>query len=184
VASKWICFSDDEMDLIDVWASLSDDKRLAEAIIRKVKKVRKRITVSSAKGKGRELQKWACRRIADLLEEDYDQQDDQSLIHSREMGQAGVDIVLRGLVQKWFPFSIECKSAESLNLKATVEQAKANTVKGTKWLIFHRRKSLAGTMVIMDAETFFDVVGTDVGMRRQMFPRPVYLECLASESEE
>lgn len=81
-------------------------------------------------------------------------QDDDSLIRSREMGQAGVDIVLRDKAAERFPFSIECKSSEQLNLVETVEQAKRNNLPEREWLIVHKRKAIPNPIVIMDWDTF------------------------------
>jgi hypothetical protein len=108
---------------------------------------------SSCKQKGRMLQKWVCERIAEIFEIDFDNQDDQCLIHSREMGQSGVDIVLRGEIYKKFKFDVECKNTEKLNLYKTIEQSKNNTEIGRDWLIVHK-KNRSKPIVIMDWEAF------------------------------
>ena len=116
------------------------------------------IKVASRKAKGRNLQKWVCSKIAKILDMKFDQQDDQCLIHSREMGQQGVDIILRGDTIKKFPFSIECKSSEQLNLIGTVKQAKSNQVDGTDWLIVYKKKAFKKPIVIMDWDAFENLV--------------------------
>ena len=92
----------------------------------KLIKSQNRIKHASAKGKGREFQYWVCRKISDLLGISYDQQDDQCLIHSREMSQQGVDIVLRGEAWVRFPFDIECKAMSTMDIAAAVKQADEN----------------------------------------------------------
>lgn len=124
-------------------------------IYRKMVRAKKRITVQSAKDKGRNLQYWVCGRIADILHITFNQSDDLCPIHSREMGQTGSDIVFRTMeVQKAFPFSIECKSTENFELVKTVKQAKDNQRDGTDWLIVHKRKAFTEPIVIMEWSAF------------------------------
>lgn len=123
-------------------------------LFKKIQRAGKRITRSSAKEKGRNLQKKVCRDISETIDIPYDQSDDQCLIHSREMGQAGVDIILRGEAQTCFPFSIECKSAESLNLPAAKIQAETNRAVGTDWMIVYKKKEWTGPVMIMDWNKF------------------------------
>lgn len=139
------------------WINLTDKERetISHALPALAKKMEhKKISVSSAKAKGRNLQHWVCERISKILGLPYVQSDDQCLIHSREIGQHGIDVVLRGEAFKAFPFSIECKSSEQLNLVDTVEQASDNCIKGTDWLIVHRRKAIPNPIVIMSWEAF------------------------------
>lgn len=140
-----------------VWVNLTDADRkaIAEKIPSLAKKMEhKKIKVSSAKGKGRNLQYWVCERIADITGIPWVQSDDNCEIHSREMGQAGVDLVLRGKAAEKFPFSIECKSSEQLNLVDTVNQATRNNLPGRNWLIIHKRKAIPNPIVVMDWKTF------------------------------
>lgn len=113
----------------------------------------KGIKISSRKAKGRNLQKWTCQKIADIFKIKYNQQDDQCLIHSREMGQSGIDIILRGDVYKKLPFDIECKAVEKFNLYQAIEQAKSNTESNRYWLVVHK-KNYSNPIVIMDWEAF------------------------------
>jgi len=123
-------------------------------LMKKLKNNMKTITVASRKGKGRGLQQFICREIAGLIGVHYDQGDDQCLIHSREMGQKGGDVILRGNALVEFPFSIEAKCSESLNLLDTYDQVQANVVKGTDWMIVHQRKSIPETLCIISWDTF------------------------------
>ena len=124
-------------------------------LVDKLKKLLKPIKRRSAKDKGRNLQKWVCERIAELFNIEYNQQDDNCVIHSREMGQFGVDIIIRDYLRNYFPFSIECKSSEQLNLIETIQQAKKNTKKDEHWIIVYKRKAIKNPIVIMDWDCFY-----------------------------
>lgn len=108
---------------------------------------------SSCKAKGRNLQMWVCQKIANIFNIEFDNQDDQCSIHSREMGQSGVDIILRGVIYKKFLYDIECKNTEKLSLYPTIDQAINNTNLGRDWLIVHK-KNRSDPIVIMDWEAF------------------------------
>lgn len=149
--SKWICLSSNDRDKII--KALSKNKG-NDSLINKLISSKKTISVASRKGKGRGLQMWVAKRISKLIEIPFDNQDDQCLIHCREMGQSGVDIILRGKAQDAFPYSIECKNSESLNIVETVRQAKSNEAKGTDWIIVHKKKALSEPIAIMSWNTF------------------------------
>ena len=91
---------------------------------------------SSAKAKGREFQNDIAGKFSDItgIEAGKD-----CLIQGREMGQAGTDIKFYAEAAEKLPFSIECKRQENLSLPAWIKQARANTKKGTDWLLFWRR---------------------------------------------
>ena len=123
-------------------------------LLKKLQRVLKPIKHSSAKAKGRNLQKWVCGKISEIIDIPYDQQDDQCLIHSREMGQAGVDIILRGEALERFPFSIECKNTEGFSIGPTITQIENNLILGTDWIIVHKKKMYKQPLVMMYWETF------------------------------
>ena len=123
-----------------------------EGIIRKCKNNAKTIKISSRKGKGRGLQQWVCARISYLTGFPYDNQSDDSLILSRPMGQIGLDIILKEKVRSVFPFSIECKNSESLDLIGTIAQVQNNKLPDTQWMIVHKRKTLEEPIIIMTWE--------------------------------
>jgi len=127
---------------------------LRKKIMRKLKRALKPIKTSSAKAKGRELQKWVCKKISEMINFPYDQQDDQCLIHSREMGQAGVDVILRGKALKRFPFTIECKNTEGFSIGSTIAQVENNLISQTDWIIVHNKKAFKQPLVMMYWETF------------------------------
>lgn len=125
-----------------------------EVLRKRLERAAKRISVSSAKSKGRNLQQWVCREIADMTGLIYEAGDDESLIDSRQMGQQGLDIILRGLAQQRFPFSIECKSSETLSLHQAVEQVKANQRRDTDWLVIYKKKAFSEPVVILTWSAF------------------------------
>ena len=75
---------------------------------------------SSAKAKGRALQDWTRKRLMggafDIHEDD---------IKTAVMGESGEDIK-DGSCREKFPFSVECKNVEKLNVWEAYEQAKEN----------------------------------------------------------
>jgi hypothetical protein len=108
---------------------------------------------ASAKAKGRRLQSWVARHISRVTRIPWGK---DCMIEPREMGQCGVDIKLYAEAAEAYPFSVECKNTERLNLKAAIEQAKQNCKPGTDWQLFHKRNNQA-PVVIMDAGAFFDL---------------------------
>ncbi len=103
---------------------------------------------SSAKSKGRELQKDVVRQLrARYL---FDQDDAYSVncyegdIQARQMGGSGTDVILSPAAQKVIPFDIECKRHEKLNIWQALEQTKTNTKQGrVPLLVFRRNKDIA-----------------------------------------
>lgn len=128
-------------------------------LIKKFENAEKTIKVSSRKEKGRGLQYWVCERIAEMFGIEFIQSDDTCLIHSREMGQHGTDIILRGEIFNKFPFDIECKSCESLSIPDWIRQAKANKKENRDWLLVFKKQTLGHTpFVIMEWETFQKII--------------------------
>jgi hypothetical protein len=116
---------------------------------------KRKITIKSAKAKGRNLQKWVAEKISKLIGIPVGKDE---LISSREMGQSGTDILLIGKALELFPFSIECKSTESWQIHEAIKQAKTNQKKDTDWLLVMKR-SREDPVIIMDAERFFKLMG-------------------------
>jgi len=111
-------------------------------------------SIRSNKNKGANLQKWVCEQLARVGGFVFDNQDDESLIASRRMGQNGTDVILRGKAKEVFPFSFECMSGESFELVKKIEQAKKNQEKDRDWVVVHRRKKWGNPIVMMDWKTF------------------------------
>lgn len=127
----------------------------------KAKKKRK-ITYSSAKAKGRIFQQDIAKRISMLLgiPWGYNEQ-----IAPREMGQSGTDIRLIADAKDRFPWSVECKRVESVNLFAAVKQAKSNQVSGTDWVLFLKR-SREDAVAVLDIDVFFDLLRLIPGYKK------------------
>ena len=162
--NRWLQLNEKELETIHTvlvlnWDMNSKHKKLADKVLKIMNK--KRIKISSAKGKGRNLQYWVCERISDIVDIPYNQSDDQCPIHSREMGQHGLDIILRGKAKFQFPYSIECKSSEQFNLVPTIEQVKSNMIDGTDWLIVHKKRAIPSPIVVMDWYAFEQLVRND-----------------------
>jgi hypothetical protein len=129
-------------------------KGIYKRLIDKIQTPHKRIKVSSAKAKGRNLQKWAVQKIAELLKYKLPENKDDSHIRSREMGQSGIDVVLSKKAKQKFPFAIECKNQEKINLPEFMKQAKANGTEDIWPLLIVKNKTLKEPLLIMEWETF------------------------------
>jgi len=57
------------------------------------------------------------------------------------MGASGEDILLSPAARKLFPFSVECKAQESLNIWSALEQAEENSNGHIPLLIFKRNRT-------------------------------------------
>lgn len=136
-----------------------EQQKIYERLIKKFERAEKTLKTSSRKGKGRNLQYWVCEKIAKLFGIEFVQSDDTCLIHSREMGQHGTDIVLRGELYKKFPFDIECKSCESLSIPEWVRQARTNKKEGRDWLVIFKKQTIGHEpLVLMEWETFEKII--------------------------
>lgn len=114
--------------------------------------------IASRKAKGRNLQYSICKKIANLFNIEFDQQNDQCEVHSREMGQSGTDIILRGEVYKKFPFDTETKSCEKPSIKSWINQARNNTKQNRNFLLFWKCKDWQKPVVILDSKVFFELL--------------------------
>lgn len=108
----------------------------------------------SAKAKGRSLQKWVCKKIAEVTGLEWGK---DKPIESRPSGQSGTDVRLEVKALKMFPFSVECKFQERWKIQQWIEQAKANEVEDTNWLLICKQ-SRKPPVAILEAEAFFDIL--------------------------
>ena len=76
----------------------------------------------SCKAKGRALQQTVAKDLMQTFP-----QLSANDVRSTSMGCGGEDVVLSPAAEAVFPFSIECKNAERLNVWAALQQAEANT---------------------------------------------------------
>ncbi len=100
----------------------------------------------SAKAKGRRLQQW----FRDLLIEKLEVHPED--IESRSMGAGGEDLIMARAARKKFPYSIECKNKESINVWKSYEQAQENSGDYEPIVVLKRNKSKP--LVLVDADYF------------------------------
>ena len=106
---------------------------------------------SSAKNKGRILQKW----VRDLILESWDDLEEDD-VRSTSMGAGGEDVQLSPAARRHFPFSVECKNVEKLNVWNAYEQAEANSGKHEPLLVM--KKNRKKPLVVLDAEAFIELL--------------------------
>ena len=104
----------------------------------------------SAKAKGRRLQQW----FRDLLIEKIEGHPED--IESRSMGAGGEDLIMARAARAKFPYSIECKNQESVNVWKSYEQAVENSGNYEPIVIIKRNKSKP--LVLIDAEHFVSLL--------------------------
>tara|TARA_B100000579_G_scaffold114244_1_gene91484 strand:+ start:1649 stop:1981 length:333 start_codon:yes stop_codon:yes gene_type:complete len=104
------------------------------------------VKTQSAKAKGRRLQQW----FRDLLIEKLDIHPED--IESRSMGAGGEDLIMARAARQRFPYSIECKNQESVNLWKSYEQAQENSKDYEPVVVLKRNNSKP--LVLVDAEYF------------------------------
>ena len=75
----------------------------------------------SAKAKGRRLQQW----FRDLLVSKLGIHKED--IESRSMGAGGEDLIMARSARQKFPYSIECKNQEKINIWESYKQANENS---------------------------------------------------------
>ena len=103
----------------------------------------------SKKSKGRRLQKWVREQLIEKLnihEED---------IESRSMGAGGEDLIMSRSAREKFPYSIECKNQESLNIWKSYEQAQQNS--GNYEPIVVLKRNNVKPLVLVDADYFIEL---------------------------
>ena len=110
----------------------------------------------SAKAKGRRLQQ----QFRDLLIEKLDIHPED--IESRSMGAGGEDLVMARAAREKFPFSIECKNVEKLNVWEAYNQAKENStpsrLSGNEYEpLVVMKKNNHKALVVLDAEKFVEI---------------------------
>ena len=100
----------------------------------------------SAKAKGRRLQQW----MRDLLIEKLEVHPED--IESRSMGAGGEDLIMARAARKKFPYSIECKNQEKVNIWDSYEQAQENSGDDEPIVVLKRNNTKP--LVLIDADYF------------------------------
>ena len=103
----------------------------------------------SAKAKGRRFQQW----VRDLLIEKLEVHPED--IESRSMGAGGEDLIMSRSAREKFPYSIECKNQESLNIWKSYEQAQQNS--GNYEPIVVLKRNNVKPLVLVDADYFVEL---------------------------
>ena len=103
----------------------------------------------SKKAKGRRLQQW----VRDLLIEKLEVHPED--IESRSMGAGGEDLIMSRSARAKFPYSIECKNQESLNIWKSYEQAQQNS--GNYEPIVILKRNNVKPLVLVDADYFVEL---------------------------
>lgn len=130
------------------------NERMAGKLCKRIERAMTPIKSRSAKNKGLEWQKEVCRFISNLIGVEYDQKSDDCLIHSRESGLSGTDVILRGEAKEKFPYSVECKNCKTLSIPEWIRQADSNADNGN-WILFIKSPVIdTKKVVILSLESF------------------------------
>ena len=100
----------------------------------------------SAKAKGRRLQQ----QFRELLIEELGIHPED--MESRSMGAGGEDLIMARAAREKFPYSIECKNVEKLNVWEAYKQASENSKDYEPLVVM--KKNNHKTLVVLDAESF------------------------------
>ena len=107
----------------------------------------------SAKAKGRRFQQWVRDKLIEVL--DIHPED----IESRSMGAGGEDLIMARAARETFPYSIECKNQEKINLWESYKQATENSGKYEP-VVFIKRNNHK-PLVVVDADYFISLHKSD-----------------------
>ncbi len=105
--------------------------------------------VQSGKAKGRRLQQWT----RDVLVESLNIHPED--IESRSMGAGGEDLIMSRAAREAFPYSVECKNQEKINIWSAYSQASENSGKYTPIVVLKRNN--VKPLVLIDAQDFIDI---------------------------
>ena len=103
----------------------------------------------SAKAKGRRFQQWVRDKLIEVL--DIHPED----IESRSMGAGGEDLIMARAARETFPYSIECKNQEKINLWESYKQATENS--GKYEPVVFIKKNNHKPLVVVDADYFINL---------------------------
>lgn len=106
----------------------------------------------SAKAKGRRLQQHVAKRIQETFNLPA------SDVKSLPMGSQGCDVWLSAAAKQQFPFAIECKNVEKLNvgeaMKQTIRNAEESATEEGHWPLLVHSKNHSDVLVTMRFEDF------------------------------
>ena len=104
----------------------------------------------SAKAKGRRLQQEFRKQLIEELEIHPED------IESRSMGAGGEDLIMARAAREKFPYSVECKNQEKINIWDSLQQAEENSGDYDPVLIFKRNRSK--TYAVINIEKFIELI--------------------------
>jgi len=105
----------------------------------------KNMKIASAKQKGRKM----VRKVRDMILKHFDHLDSEE-IYTPAGSQGGEDLAFSPVLRKLFPFSVEIKCQEKLNVHAAYRQAKENSKGVTPIVIFSRNRADVFCMLRFD----------------------------------
>ena len=105
-----------------------------------------RMKTQSAKAKGRRLQQWIRDQLIEKLEVHPED------IESRSMGAGGEDLIMARAAREKFPYSVECKNQEKMNVWESYSQATDNSGDYEPKVVIKRNNHKP--LVVVDAEYF------------------------------
>ena len=115
----------------------------------------------SAKAKGRRLQQDVVAAIKATFPELVDND-----VVSTSMGAGGEDVVLSPAAEKLFPFSVEAKNVEKLNVWTALDQAAANACRGRAPIVV-MKKNNKKPHVVISMEAFMSLAADAAEHRRR-----------------
>jgi hypothetical protein len=112
-----------------------------------------KMRTKSAKAKGRRLVALVQKQVLEFFP--GLQEDDLRIALASE---TGCDLKLSPAARSVFPFSVECKNKESLNIWKAIAQAETNTIEGTQTLVVFCRNNMPEPYVALKLIDFMQLV--------------------------
>ena len=128
--------------------------------------------IKSSKAKGRRLQLL----VASLIQEKLNLSPNEC--HSNRLSKSGEDIWLSSQGRRIFPYSVECKNTEKINIWQALKQAEVNSKgENTPLLVFKRNKG--PVYCTLPFETLLNLLSTNLKNANftQDLPSPNTSEC-------
>lgn len=110
-------------------------------------------TVASRKQKARVLQQL----VRDKILAAFDALEDGD-VRSASMGANGVDVQLSPLARKLFPFAVECKNKETINVFGEFIQAHENAIKEKLTPLLIIKKNHTTPLAVLTLDSFMELV--------------------------
>ena len=126
------------------------------AIAAKQKQKKFFMKARSAKNKGKRLQN----KVRDLILEKFNKQLEPDDVRSITMGDSGEDILLSPAARRLFPFSVECKNQEKLNIWSALEQAEDNSNNHIPLVVFKRNRTK--TYAVLEFDSLLKLLNEDM----------------------